>query len=159
MGAGRDRPGIRPAVRLAPPRERECAMKKRSLFTRFTQAAARATGRPLATILAFGVLVVWAATGPIFHYSDTWQLVINTGTSLVTFLMVFLIQSSQNRDTEALQIKLDELIRALEPADNSLLNLEELEEKDLDELREEYCLLADKARKVRQAVDRKKPKK
>ena len=133
-------------------------MKKKSLFTRFTQAAARATGRPLATILAFGVLVVWAATGPIFHYSDTWQLVINTGTSLVTFLMVFLIQSSQNRDTEALQIKLDELIRALEPADNSLLNLEELEEKDLDELREEYCLLADKARKLKRSVDR-KPKK
>jgi len=134
-------------------------MKKKSLFTRFTQAAARATGRPIATILAFGVLVVWAATGPIFHFSDTWQLVINTGTSLVTFLMVFLIQSSQNRDTEALQIKLDELIRAVEPADNSLLNLEELEEQDLDELRAEYCVLAEKARKVKITMDRKKAKK
>ncbi|HEY2394752.1 MAG TPA: low affinity iron permease family protein [Rudaea sp.] len=123
-------------------------MKNKSLFTRFTEWAARATGRPLATILAFGVLVVWAATGPIFHYSDTWQLVINTGTSLVTFLMVFLIQSSQNRDTEALQIKLDELIRAVEPADNALLNLEELEEQDLDELRDKYQALAEKARQL-----------
>jgi low affinity Fe/Cu permease len=91
----------------------------------------------------------------MFHYSDTWQLVINTGTSLVTFLMVFLIQSSQNRDTEALQIKLDEVIRALEPANNALLNLEDLEERDLDELRDEYRALADKARKLKDAAEKK----
>ncbi|HXR63977.1 MAG TPA: low affinity iron permease family protein [Rudaea sp.] len=133
-------------------------MKKKSLFTRFTQAAARATGRPIATILALGVLVVWAATGPVFHYSDTWQLVINTGTSLVTFLMVFLIQSSQNRDTEALQIKLDELIRAVEPASNTLLNLEELEEQDLDELRDKYQALAEKARQLADRAKKKKAK-
>ncbi len=94
------------------------------------------------------VIVVWAATGPLFHYSDTWQLVVNTGTSLVTFLMVFLIQSSQNRDTEALQIKLDELIRAIEPANNSLLNLEELESNELDEIRDGYRDLAEQARKL-----------
>jgi len=102
--------------------------------------------------------VVWAATGPVFHYSDTWQLVINTGTSLVTFLMVFLIQSSQNRDTEALQIKLDELIRAVEPASNTLLNLEELEEQDLDELRDKYQALAEKARQLADRAKKKKAK-
>jgi low affinity Fe/Cu permease len=120
--------------------------RSRSLFTRIAEWSARAAGKPLATILAFAVIVVWAVTGPFFHYSDTWQLVINTGTSLVTFLMVFLIQNSQNRDTEALQIKLDELIRAIEGADNSLLNLEELEAEDLDALREQYCKLAGDAR-------------
>jgi low affinity Fe/Cu permease len=125
------------------------AMKNKSLFARFAEWASRATGRPLATMLAFAVIVVWAATGPIFHYSDTWQLVINTGTSLVTFLMVFLIQNSQNRDTEALQIKLDELIFAIKPADNSLLNLEELEEDELDLIRARYTDLAEKARKLR----------
>lgn len=121
-------------------------MKTKSMFTRIAEWAARATGKPLATILAFVVILAWAATGPIFHYSDTWQLVINTGTSLVTFLMVFLIQNSQNRDTEALQIKLDELIRAIEQADNSLLNLEELEEDELDEIRMRYRDLAEQAR-------------
>jgi low affinity Fe/Cu permease len=134
-------------------------MKNKSLFTRFTHAAARITGRPIATVLAFGVLVIWAMTGPIFHYSNTWQLVINTGTSLVTFLMVFLIQSSQNRDTEALQIKLDELIRALEPADNALLNLEELEEQDLDELRDKYQALAEKARQLAERAKKNKGRK
>jgi low affinity Fe/Cu permease len=123
-------------------------MASRSLFTRVAESASRAAGRPLATMLAFAVILAWAATGPLFHYSDTWQLVINTGTSLVTFLMVFLIQNSQNRDTEALQIKLDELIRAIEGADNSQLNLEKLEEDDLDALRERYCKLAEEARKA-----------
>ena len=125
-------------------------MKNKPLFTRFAEWAARATGRPVATVLAFAVIVVWAATGPIFHYSDTWQLVINTGTSLVTFLMVFLIQNSQNRDTVALQIKLDELIRAVKPADNSLLNLEQLEADELDRIRERYSALAEKARKAKE---------
>ena len=134
-------------------------MKSKSFFTLVTERVARASGRPWATVLAFSVLVVWAATGPIFHYSDTWQLVINTGTSLVTFLMVFLIQSSQNRDTEALQIKLDEVIRALEPADNSLLNLEELEESDLDEIRAGYRALAEKAGALKEQAAKKKKRK
>jgi len=129
-------------------------MRKKSLFTRFTEWAARATGRPIATILAFSVILLWALAGPLFHFSDTWQLVINTVTTLITFLMVFLIQSSQNRDTEALQIKLDELIRAFEQADNSLLNLEELEQGDLDELRAEYCALAEKARKLKDQAEK-----
>ena len=122
-------------------------MKKKSMFTRFTEWAAHATGSPFATIIAFAVIMVWAVTGPIFHFSDTWQLVINTGTSIVTFLMVFLIQSSQNRDTVALQIKLDELIRAMESADNSLLILEELEEDELIRIRGRYKNLAAEARK------------
>ena len=121
----------------------------RSLFTRVAGAASRAAGKPAATMLAFAVIVAWAVTGPFFHYSDTWQLVINTGTSLVTFLMVFLIQNSQNRDTEALQIKLDELIHAIEQADNSLLNLEELEQDELDELRKHYCKVAEEARNAK----------
>ena len=121
-------------------------MKNKSLFTRFAEWAARATGKPVATMLAFLVIIVWAVTGPFFHYSDTWQLVINTGTSLVTFLMVFLIQNSQNRDTEAIQIKLDELIRALEGAHNALLDLEELDEKELLRIRTNYGKLAAQAR-------------
>ena len=108
---------------------------------------ARATGQPAAFLLATLVIVAWAVTGPIFHYSDTWQLVINTGTTIITFLMVFLIQSTQNRDSEAMQIKLDELIRAVEGAHNALLNLEELDEQDLDSIRANYCKLAEEARK------------
>jgi low affinity Fe/Cu permease len=95
------------------------------------------------------VLVVWLVTGPIFGFSDTWQLVINTGTTIVTFLMVFLIQNTQNRDTEALHIKLDELIRATQGAHNALLDLEELEQRELDEFRERYASLARLARQQR----------
>jgi len=92
------------------------------------------------------VIVVWAVTGPLFGFSDTWQLVINTGTTIITFLMVFLIQSTQNRDAEAVQVKLDEIIRAIGNAKNELLDLEELEEKDLDEIRQTYREMAQKAR-------------
>jgi low affinity Fe/Cu permease len=95
------------------------------------------------------IVVVWAVTGPLFGFSDTWQLVINTGTTIVTFLMVFLIQSTQNRDAEAVQVKLDEIIRAIGNANNELLDLEELEEKELDEIRETYCAMAKKARDER----------
>ncbi len=98
-------------------------------------------------MLAGTVILVWAITGPLFSFSDTWQLVINTGTTIVTFLMVFLIQNTQNRDTEALQIKLDELIRAAKGARNEFLDLEELDEKELDEIRTQYLELADHARK------------
>ncbi len=97
---------------------------------------------------AVSVIVVWAVTGPIFGFSDTWQLVINTGTTIVTFLMVFLIQNTQNRDSEAVQVKLDELIRVMEGAHNALLNLEELDEKELDLIRVSYVKLAEEARKA-----------
>jgi low affinity Fe/Cu permease len=120
--------------------------KSESWFTRFAKWTARAAGRPAAFAAAAGVIVVWGMTGPLFGFSDTWQLVINTGTTIITFLMVFLIQNTQNRDTEALQIKLDELIRVTEGAHNALLDLEELDEKQLDETREVYERLAKKAR-------------
>ena len=121
-------------------------MSNKKLFTRLTEWAARASGHPIATALAFFIILAWACTGPLFGYSDTWQLVINTVTTLVTFLMVFLIQSSQNRDTAALQIKLDEIIRVLKLADNSLLNLETLDEAELERIRSKYDKLAKDAR-------------
>ena len=123
--------------------------KPRSAFSRFAKWTARATGRPLAFGLAALVIVVWLVTGPLFGFSDTWQLVINTGTTIITFLMVFLIQSTQNRDSEAVQVKLDEIIRAIGNAKNELLDLEELEEKDLDEIRQTYTEMAQKAREGR----------
>lgn len=120
--------------------------RKKSLFTRFAKWTARAAGRPMAFVAAVFVILLWGITGPIFAFSDTWQLVINTGTTIVTFLMVFLIQNTQNCDTEALQVKLDELIRAIEGAHNELLDLEELDEKQLDEIRDSYEKLAQEAR-------------
>ena len=115
-------------------------------FVRLAKASSRFTGRPLCFALALGVVVVWAVTGPLFHFSDTWQLVINTGTTIVTFLMVFLIQNTQNRDTEAMQIKLDELIRVSRDAHNALLDLEELEDHELESFRSRYIALAKRAR-------------
>ena len=129
-----------------------------SVFTRFAKWAARATGRPATFIGAALLIVVWAITGPIFDFSDTWQLVINTGTTIITFLMVFLIQNTQNRDTEAMQIKLDELIRAVSSAQNNLMDLEELDEKELDKIRADYEKLAVKARKKLQSTNSKKSK-
>jgi low affinity Fe/Cu permease len=120
--------------------------KSRSQFTRFAKGTARATGRPSAFILAVGVILAWLLTGPLFHFSDTWQLVINTGTTVVTFLMVFLIQATQNRDAEAVQVKLDELLRATAGAHNALLDLEQLEERELDQILAGYCRLAENAR-------------
>ena len=123
-------------------------MKQRNVswFTRIAKWASHASGRPLTFVIAVGIIVVWLVTGPIFKFSDTWQLVINTGTTIITFLMVFLIQNTQNRDQEALQIKLDELLRAVEGAHNTLLDLEDLDEEQLDEIREGYVKLAKKAR-------------
>lgn len=115
-------------------------------FTRFAKVISRATGRPLAFMLAVGVVAGWVVTGPIFGFSDTWQLVINTATTVVTFLMVFLIQNTQNRDTEALQVKLDELIRATEGAHVALLDLENLGDRELDEIQAGYLRLAGEAR-------------
>ena len=120
--------------------------KSKSWFTRFAKWTARMTGRPTTFACAAAVILVWAVTGPLFKFSDTWQLVINTGTTIVTFLMVFLIQNTQNRDSEAMQVKLDELIRAMTGAHNALLDLEELEERDLDQIRANYEKLAQQAR-------------
>ncbi|MFH1035385.1 MAG: low affinity iron permease family protein [Pseudomonadota bacterium] len=120
--------------------------KSSSWFTSFAKKTSRATGRPMAFFVAGAIIVAWVVTGPIFNYSDTWQLVINTGTTIVTFLMVFLIQNTQNRDSEALQVKLDELIRAHDGAHNVLLDLEELEDKELDRILLTYSKLAKKAR-------------
>ena len=116
------------------------------IFTRFAKWASRATGKPGTFIGAVIIIILWSLTGPIFDYSDTWQLVINTSTTIVTFLMVFLIQNTQNRDTEAMHIKLDELIRAISSAQNTMLDLEELDEEELDKIRAEYEEIAEKAR-------------
>ena len=121
-------------------------MQDRQLFARFAKWASRFTGRAASFSLAVFVILGWVVTGPLFGYSDTWQLVINTATTIITFLMVFLIQNTQNRDTEAIQIKLDELIRSVNGAHNALLDLEELDEKTLDAFRERYQQLARKAR-------------
>jgi low affinity Fe/Cu permease len=117
-----------------------------SLYSRFAKSASRFCGRPRVFSFAVLVILAWAVTGPIFHFSDTWQLVINTGTTIVTFLMVFLIQNTQNRDTEAIQVKLDELIRATKGAHNALLDLEELDDELLDAFRARYEKLAASAR-------------
>lgn len=123
-------------------------MKKRrnAWFTRAAKWAARAAGRPITFISAVSLILLWAITGPLFHFSDTWQLVINTTTTIVTFLMVFLIQNTQNRDAEAVQIKLDELLRTMENAHTVLLDLEELDDEELDLIRKDYLALAKKAR-------------
>jgi low affinity Fe/Cu permease len=120
--------------------------KSRSWFTRLTKWTAHASGKPITFVLAAGVVVAWALTGPLFGFSDTWQLVINTSTTIVTFLMVFLIQATQNRDAEAMQLKLDEIIRAIGNAKNELLDIEQLEESDLDRIRQSYAAIAQKAR-------------
>jgi low affinity Fe/Cu permease len=120
--------------------------KSQSWFSRFAKWTARATGRPETFILAVAVIIIWAITGPLFGFSDTWQLIINTGTTIVTFLMVFLIQSTQNRDSEAMQVKLDELIHVMKGAQNALLDLEELEEEELDRIRAGYQEIAEQAR-------------
>jgi low affinity Fe/Cu permease len=127
-------------------RLQERTVHKTHAFTRLAKGAARFTGRPSCFGLAALAIVAWVVTGPIFGFSNTWQLVINTGTTIITFLMVFLIQNTQNRDTEAMQIKLDELLRANRTASNKLLDLEELEESEMDELRKHYEMLAERSR-------------
>ena len=132
-------------------------MKSQSWFTRFAKTSARAAGRPAAFIAASLVILGWVLSGPVFHFSDTWQLVINTATTIVTFLMVFLIQNTQNRDSEAVQIKLDELIRAVREADNRLMDLEELEESELDDFRARYEKMAEQARTEKGKATRSRP--
>ena len=121
--------------------------RQNSPFSRFAKWVARRTGHAVAFLLAIGTIVVWAATGPLFGFSDTWQLVINTGTTIVTFLMVFLIQNSQTRDSEAIHIKLDELIESTKGARRELLDLEEMPEQELHRLQKEYEAMAAEARR------------
>jgi len=117
-------------------------MQKEAVFSRFARIMSKMLGHPLAFGVAVLLIIGWLISGPVFHFSDTWQLVINTGTTIVTFLMVFLIQNTQNRESEATQIKLDELIRALKQADNSILASEDLTEHDLEQLQGHYVHLA-----------------
>jgi low affinity Fe/Cu permease len=121
--------------------------KSASWFTRLTKRTARISGQPATFVLALIVILGWAVSGPLFDWSDTWQLVVNTGTTIVTFLMVFLIQSTQNRDAIAVQVKLDELLRITAGAHNVLIDLEELDEKELDRIRKVYARLAQDARR------------
>jgi low affinity Fe/Cu permease len=125
-------------------------VQHRSWFDRIAKWASQASGRAATFFLAIAVVVVWALTGPYYDYNNSWQLVINTGTTIVTFLMVFLIQATQNRDTAAIQVKLDELIRVVEGAHNALLDLEELGEADLERIRSNYQHLAAQAREALQ---------
>jgi low affinity Fe/Cu permease len=127
----------RPSSKTQPMRSREV-----SIFARFARWAARQFGRSIAFTLAFLTIVVWAATGPFFGWSDTWQLVINTGTTIVTFLMVFVIQNTQNRDTEAIHLKIDELIRVNKAARNSLMSLEEQSDSEVEEVKSAFADLA-----------------
>lgn len=121
----------------------------KSWFACFAQATANAAGSAPAFGLAMLVIVLWAVTGPLFHFSDVWQLVINTGTTIVTFLMVFLVQNAQNRDGKIIQLKLDELIRAVENANNAYVNMESMSEQELEALRQEYIALAEQAAQTR----------
>ena len=119
---------------------------KPPVFERMARAISRFTGSTLAFVIASSVVIVWAATGPLFGYSETWQLVINTGTTIVTFLMVFLIQRTQNKDSLAVQLKLNEIVAALEGASNRLVTVEDLSEEDLDTLHRHYQTLASMAK-------------
>ena len=121
-------------------------MSKSNSFSRFATKTATAVGHPYVFAGAIASILIWGALGPVAHYSDTWQLIINTSTTIITFLMVFVIQNTQNRDSKATQIKLDEIIRALEGAHNALLDLEELSEKDLQPIRARYIEIAKQAR-------------
>jgi low affinity Fe/Cu permease len=115
-------------------------------FGRFAKSIARTSGHPSVFALAVGTVLVWALTGPIFHFSDTWQLVINTSTTIVTFLMVFLIQNTQNRDSAAMHVKIDELLRAVQGAHTAMVDLEDLTEEELDAFKARYVALANQAK-------------
>jgi low affinity Fe/Cu permease len=115
-------------------------------FQKFARTVSRTSGHPLASVLALGTIVIWAATGPFFRFGNTWLLVINTVANLITFLMIFLIRNAQNRESEAVQLKLDELIRATNEARNTLLDIEELSEEELDRIKARFERLARKAR-------------
>lgn len=121
--------------------------EKKNFFEKFATIITRATGTPAAFIIAMAIVIVWGVTGPLFGFSDTWQLVINTGTTIITFLMVFVIQQSQNKDTMAIQLKLNELIAATKGASNRLIDIEDLSEKELESLKKFYIKLSELAEK------------
>jgi low affinity Fe/Cu permease len=125
----------------------------KNLFRKFAQAASQAVGSSWAFILAVLIILVWGLAGPMFHYSDTWQLVINTGTTIITFLMVFLIQNTQNRDAKAIHLKLDELIRGVKGARTHLVDLETLSDEELDRLQEQFKRLRRREPKDRRSTD------
>jgi len=125
----------------------------RELFRKFAQTTSQAVGSSWAFILAFLIIVVWAITGPLFHYSDTWQLVINTSTTIITFLMVFLIQNTQNRDAKAIHLKLDELIKGVKGARTELVDLEDLSDADLERLHKEFARLHESVSHSHEAED------
>jgi low affinity Fe/Cu permease len=133
--------------------ERDLFCRIRDAFGVFARKTSRVLGSAWAFVCALLVIVVWALTGPTFHYSDTWQLIINTGTTIVTFLMVFLIQNTQNRDAKAVHLKLDELIRALGPARNKLVDLEDLSDDDMKKLEQEFQTLRKKAEGVKGKIE------
>jgi len=129
----------------------ECEGKKQGLQAKFSDLAkhvAAASGQPITFIVALSVLVVWAITGPIFQFNDTWQLVINTGTTIITFLMVFLIQNTQNRDSGAMQVKLDEIIRAIRSAHNDVIDLEDKSQNEVDDKKKDYVRVAKEAQEL-----------
>jgi low affinity Fe/Cu permease len=126
-------------------------------FSRFANKTARLVGHPATFLISILTVVVWGATGPIFHYSDTWQLIINTGTSVLTFLVVFLIQNTQNRDAKAIHLKLDELIRSHSPAHNDMIDIENLSDEELEELEKRYAAIC-KEHEARQKKNSSKPK-
>ena len=123
------------------------------LFSRAAHWTGQQCGRASVFMVAVGVIIAWAVTGPLFHYSDTWQLIINTGTTIVTFLMVFLIQNTQNRDAKAVHLKLDELIRAVQGARNQLVDLEKLSDDELKKLEEQFTLVRSKAAQREPTMD------
>lgn len=116
-----------------------------TVYTQFTKSFSQLAGKSTTFVLAIAIIFIWMFTGPLFGFSDTWQLVINTATTIITFIMVFIIQNTQNRDTEAIQVKLDELIRVSQKAHNSLLDLEDLDEEEIDMLKEQYVKIAKSA--------------
>lgn len=126
-------------------------------FHKFAQSVSATLGKPSAFVVALLIILVWAAVGPLFHFSDTWQLVINTGTTVITFLMVFLIQNTQNRDARAIHLKLDELIRTTKNARNTLVDLEDMTDQELDELAEEFQHVRDRYRKRKERNKRGEP--
>jgi low affinity Fe/Cu permease len=128
---------------MRPARQDEGSRPKQHWFQSFATRAATIAGNRWSFIFAVGLIAVWAVTGPYYHYSDTWQLVINTGTTIITFLMVFLIQNSQNRDARALHLKLDEVIRSIHVADDQMIDVEKMSDEELDRLSEMYTRVRD----------------
>jgi low affinity Fe/Cu permease len=135
------------------PQERDVFCRAQDSFRHFARKSSEVLGSPWAFISAIFIIVVWGLTGPAFHFSDTWQLIINTGTTIVTFLMVFLIQNTQNRDAKAVHLKLDELIRAVQGARNQLVDLEKLSDDELKKLEEQFTRVRSKAAQCEPAMD------